>query len=139
MCTYLYAAFSLRSGVGEGLSTAEAEAVERWRRVILNVATDEMGHLTAVWNITAALAVRHGLGAGTFHSTPAVCRPASWSSSRRSTMRCCNISFTWSATGFARAGRRGLCAGVRIQAWYAQAAPDADGVDYDTVGAFYRR
>ena len=55
MCTYLYAAFSLKCGTEEGLSTAEAEAVARWRRTILSVAVEEMGHLTAVWNITAAL------------------------------------------------------------------------------------
>jgi CDGSH-type Zn-finger protein/uncharacterized Fe-S cluster protein YjdI len=55
MCTYLYAAFSLKSGVEEGLTPAEAEAVTRWRREILDVAIDEMSHLTAVWNITAAL------------------------------------------------------------------------------------
>jgi CDGSH-type Zn-finger protein/uncharacterized Fe-S cluster protein YjdI len=55
MCTYLYAAFSLKSGEDEGLSTSEAEATARWRRAILKVAVEEMGHLTAVWNITAAL------------------------------------------------------------------------------------
>ena len=55
MCTYLYAAFSLKDGESEGLSAEEAEAVKRWRRAILDVAIDEMGHLTAVWNITAAL------------------------------------------------------------------------------------
>jgi CDGSH-type Zn-finger protein/uncharacterized Fe-S cluster protein YjdI len=55
MCTYLYAAFSLRSGTGEGLSEVEADATARWRRAILKVAIEEMGHLTAVWNITAAL------------------------------------------------------------------------------------
>lgn len=55
MCTYLYAAFSLRIGEEEGLSAAEADATARWRRAILKVAVEEMGHLTAVWNITAAL------------------------------------------------------------------------------------
>lgn len=55
MCTYLYAAFSLKAGVEEGLSAEEAEATARWRRAILDVAIDEMGHLAAVWNITAAL------------------------------------------------------------------------------------
>jgi CDGSH-type Zn-finger protein/uncharacterized Fe-S cluster protein YjdI len=55
MCTYLYAAFSLKTGVEEGLSAAEADATSRWRRAILRVAIEEMGHLTAVWNITAAL------------------------------------------------------------------------------------
>jgi CDGSH-type Zn-finger protein/uncharacterized Fe-S cluster protein YjdI len=55
MCTYLYAAFSLKSSVAEGLSAVEADATARWRRDILHVAIEEMGHLTAVWNITAAL------------------------------------------------------------------------------------
>src|SRR3954467_14142671 len=55
MCTYLYAAFSLKTGAEEGLSAAEAAATTRWRRTILQVAIEEMGHLTAVWNITAAL------------------------------------------------------------------------------------
>jgi CDGSH-type Zn-finger protein/uncharacterized Fe-S cluster protein YjdI len=55
MCTYLYAAFSLRIGTEEGLSPVEADATARWRRAILKVAVEEMGHLTAVWNITAAL------------------------------------------------------------------------------------
>src|SRR5215468_1434597 len=55
MCTYLYAAFSLKTSVDEGLSPTEAEATTRWRRTILQVAIEEMGHLTAVWNITAAL------------------------------------------------------------------------------------
>jgi CDGSH-type Zn-finger protein/uncharacterized Fe-S cluster protein YjdI len=55
MCTYLYAAFSLRIGTEEGLSDVEADATSRWRRAILKVAVEEMGHLTAVWNITAAL------------------------------------------------------------------------------------
>ena len=55
MCTYLYAAFSLRDGTEDGLSAAEADATARWRRAILKVAVEEMGHLTAVWNITAAL------------------------------------------------------------------------------------
>jgi len=51
MCTYLYAAFSLKSGTQEGLSAAEADATARWRSAILRVAVEEMGHLAAVWNI----------------------------------------------------------------------------------------
>ncbi len=31
MCTYLYAALSLRDGESEGLSSSEATAVRRWR------------------------------------------------------------------------------------------------------------
>lgn len=54
MCTYLYAAFSLKDE-DDGLSAAETAAVKRWRRAILDVAIDEMSHLVAVWNITSAL------------------------------------------------------------------------------------
>jgi Ferritin-like len=55
MCTYLYAAFSLKADVEEGLGLEEAQAVAGWRREIIAVAIDEMSHLTAVWNITSAL------------------------------------------------------------------------------------
>ncbi|MDB4976280.1 MAG: hypothetical protein JWN48_4621, partial [Myxococcaceae bacterium] len=55
MCTYLYAAFSLRSGEAEGLTAEEAAVVAGWRKTIMRVAVDEMGHLTAIWNITSAL------------------------------------------------------------------------------------
>ena len=70
MCTYLYAAFSLRDGEGEGLSAAEAQAVARWRRTIIEVAVDEMGHLAAVWNITAALGAAPRFGRGNFPLDP---------------------------------------------------------------------
>ncbi|WP_084238351.1 ferritin-like domain-containing protein [Sphingomonas asaccharolytica] len=70
MCTYLYAGFSLRDGEGEGLTAEEAEAVARWRRAILGVAIDEMSHLVAVWNITAALGGAPHLGRANFPLDP---------------------------------------------------------------------
>jgi CDGSH-type Zn-finger protein/uncharacterized Fe-S cluster protein YjdI len=70
MCTYLYAAFSLKDGEGEGLSAAEAEAVTRWRRAILDVAIDEMSHLVAVWNITSALGGSPRFGRTNFPIAP---------------------------------------------------------------------
>ena len=70
MCTYLYAAFSLKQGEAEGLGSAEAEAVERWRREIIAVAVEEMGHLVAVWNITAALGGAPRIGRGNFPLDP---------------------------------------------------------------------
>ena len=70
MCTYLYAAFSLRSGEAEGLSKDEAAAVARWRQTIIDVAIDEMGHLAAVWNITAALGGAPRFGRGNFPLDP---------------------------------------------------------------------
>src|SRR5882672_3424076 len=70
MCTYLYAAFSLKAGIEEGLATEEAAAVERWRRVVLNVAVEEMGHLAAVWNITLALGGAPRFGRNNFPLDP---------------------------------------------------------------------
>lgn len=70
MCTYLYAAFSLKDGESEGLSAEEAEAVARWRRAILDVAIDEMSHLVAVWNITSALGGSPRFGRSNFPITP---------------------------------------------------------------------
>ena len=70
MCTYLYAAFSLRSGEAEGLSARESVAVAGWRRAIINVAVEEMSHLAAVWNITAALGGAPRFGRGNFPLDP---------------------------------------------------------------------
>jgi CDGSH-type Zn-finger protein/uncharacterized Fe-S cluster protein YjdI len=70
MCTYLYAAFSLKDGEADGLSAEEADAVKRWRSVLIQVAVEEMGHLTAVWNITAALGGAPRFGRSNFPLDP---------------------------------------------------------------------
>jgi CDGSH-type Zn-finger protein/uncharacterized Fe-S cluster protein YjdI len=70
MCTYLYAAFSLKDGEGDGLSGDEAAAVKRWREVLLGVAIEEMGHLAAVWNITSALGGSPRIGRTNFPLDP---------------------------------------------------------------------
>lgn len=58
LCSYLYAAFSLKQGGMSGLSESEAEAVERWRKMIMEVAIEEMGHLLIVANLTVAIGGR---------------------------------------------------------------------------------
>ena len=70
MCTYLYAAASLKEGEAEGLTASEAEAVQRWRRVLMDVAVQEMGHLVAVWNITSALGASPRIGRANFPLDP---------------------------------------------------------------------
>jgi CDGSH-type Zn-finger protein/uncharacterized Fe-S cluster protein YjdI len=70
MCTYLYAAFSLKSAPEEGLTPQQLEAVQRWRRTILEIATEEMGHLVAVWNIMSALGSAPRLGRSNFPLDP---------------------------------------------------------------------
>ena len=70
MCTYLYAAFSLRDPTDPLLSPREADAVTRWRADILRIAIEEMGHLAAVWNITSALGGAPRFGRGNFPLDP---------------------------------------------------------------------
>ena len=70
MCTYLYAAASMKDGEAEGLSAAEAPMVRSWRQVLLGVAIEEMGHLAAVWNITSALGASPRIGRTNFPLDP---------------------------------------------------------------------
>src|SRR4030095_13146078 len=69
MCTYLYAAFSLRTAE-DGLAPDEGEATGRWRHALFDVAIEEMAHLTAVWNITSALGGSPRVGRGNFPIDP---------------------------------------------------------------------
>src|SRR6185503_5218410 len=70
MCTYLYAAFSLRTDAADGLAPDEVEPVGRWRQALFDVAIEEMSHLTAVWNITSALGGSPRVGRGNFPIDP---------------------------------------------------------------------
>ena len=65
MCTYLYAAFSLKQAGGP-FSAREAEAIGRWRKEILAVATEEMVHLLLVANLSIALGGRPHFGRPNF-------------------------------------------------------------------------
>jgi len=62
MCTYLYAAFSLKADAADGLTESQLGATRRWRSAIIQVAIEEMTHLAAVWNITAALGAAPRVG-----------------------------------------------------------------------------
>lgn len=55
MCEYLYAAFSLKTRPDETLPAEHMETVERWRSVVLGVATQEMLHWALVNNILTAV------------------------------------------------------------------------------------
>ncbi len=71
MCQYLYAAFSLKQSEAEGLSADEAEAVQRWRKHISHIATQEMLHMSLVQNLLSAI------GAAPHLSRPNYPQPAS--------------------------------------------------------------
>jgi hypothetical protein len=55
MLQYLFAVFSLKQSTDEGLTEDELAAVQRWRKVVAHVATDEMLHLTLVQNLLSAI------------------------------------------------------------------------------------
>lgn len=55
MCEYLFAAFSLKQGVDEGLTSEQVRAVQRWERVITGVAVQEMLHLAQASNLLTAI------------------------------------------------------------------------------------
>jgi rubrerythrin len=55
MLEYLFAAFSLKTDPNEGLTEEQHEAVQRWKRVILEVATQEMLHVASVSNLLTAI------------------------------------------------------------------------------------
>jgi hypothetical protein len=58
LCSYLYAAFSLKDDSDASFDAREREAVSRWRQAIVDVAIEEMTHLALVANLTAALGAR---------------------------------------------------------------------------------
>lgn len=45
LCSYLYAAFSMKRPGEPGLIEPQAKAVERWRKTVLKVSLEEMAHL----------------------------------------------------------------------------------------------
>ncbi len=51
MCTYLYAGWSLKQSVSEGVTPAQLDAINRWRKEIRSVAMEEMAHLATVNNL----------------------------------------------------------------------------------------
>ena len=55
LCEYLFAAFTMKQRLDEGLTPAQLEAVDRWRKTILTVAKQEMLHLTLVQNLLTAI------------------------------------------------------------------------------------
>lgn len=55
LCEYLFAAFSLKHTVDEGLTPEQLPAVKRWERVISAVAGQEMLHLALVNNLLTAV------------------------------------------------------------------------------------
>ncbi|MBY0421789.1 MAG: ferritin-like protein, partial [Parvularculaceae bacterium] len=70
MCVYLYAAFTLKTDEGDGLTAPQLEAVRRWRKEIFAVAHEEMVHLLLVCNLMTAIGGAAHFGRLNFPITP---------------------------------------------------------------------
>jgi Ferritin-like len=66
MCQYLFAEFSLKEGTAEGLTAEQADAVDRWRRVLRGIAVEEMLHMALVANLMAAIGAAPTFGRPNF-------------------------------------------------------------------------
>jgi hypothetical protein len=55
MLQYLFAAFSLKQNVSEGVSANALGAIQRWRRTLLEIGEQEMLHLALVQNLLTAV------------------------------------------------------------------------------------
>jgi hypothetical protein len=75
MLQYLFAAFSLKERVEEGLTDETLGAVKRWRRVLLEISAQEMLHLALVQNLLTAVGAAPRLARPNF-PMPAYAYPA---------------------------------------------------------------
>ncbi|MCH8280995.1 MAG: ferritin-like protein [Chloroflexi bacterium] len=55
MCCYLFAAFSMKRSVEEGISEEQLRLVRRWRRTILQISIEEMLHMCLACNLLTAV------------------------------------------------------------------------------------
>jgi len=75
MLQYLFAAFSLKQGVGEGPTEEQLAAIQRWRKTLLAIAEQEMLHLALVQNLLTAVGAAPRLARPNF-PMPAYSYPA---------------------------------------------------------------
>lgn len=54
-CSYLYAAFSIKKEVSEGIDWRQQQMLRRWASEIFHVAAEEMLHLAQAWNLLTAV------------------------------------------------------------------------------------
>jgi len=138
MCTYLYAAFSLKTDEDDGLDADQLAATRRWRRAIVQVAIEEMGHLVAVWNITSALGGAPRIGRLNLPLDPGAL-PASvvvrLAPFNAATLQ--HFIFLERPAGSAEADGEGFAAGHGFVRDRPVRRITPMPMDYDTVGTFY--
>ena len=55
MCEYLYAQFSLKRGLDEGLTTEQLSRIQAWEKTLIDVIKQEMLHLALATNVLTAV------------------------------------------------------------------------------------
>ena len=75
-CCYLFAAFSMKGHTSEGITDAQLRAVRGWKRVIIEVAVQEMLHLTLASNLLTAVGAAPHLRRPNLPSSPGTYPPA---------------------------------------------------------------
>jgi hypothetical protein len=69
-CSYLFAAFSIKADIGDGITWRDQQALRRWASQIYHVAAQEMLHLAQAWNILTAV------GGSPYYARPNFPQPA---------------------------------------------------------------
>ena len=55
MCSYLFAVFSIKGNVEEGVTEEHLSIIRRWRGTILQIAIQEMVHMSLACNLLTAV------------------------------------------------------------------------------------
>jgi nitrite reductase/ring-hydroxylating ferredoxin subunit len=62
MCQYLFAAFSLKTSTEEGVDERQLRAIDKWKQIVVGVATEEMLHLALANNLLSAIGAAPRVG-----------------------------------------------------------------------------
>ena len=62
MCQYLFAGFSLKTSIDEGVDERQLRHIQGWKRQVLSVAAEEMLHLALVNNLLASIGAAPRVG-----------------------------------------------------------------------------
>ena len=75
-CWYLFAAFTMKTNSREDITDGQLKAVRRWKRTILDIATQEMLHLALASNLLTAIGAAPHLSRPNLPTSPRMYPPA---------------------------------------------------------------
>lgn len=139
MCSYLYAAWSLKQSVSEGLTEKQLAAINGWRDSIQSVAMEEMLHLALVSNLLMSLGSPPHFMRPNFPVAPGY-HPSSIVARLTPFTRDAADHFVYleRPEGMALPQAKGFESGIRYQRDRGETRLTPTAEDYDTVGHLYR-